>query len=230
MPFDNNHDLAVRRSASAASSFEVSAPHRSQSGKRVFDFIAALLLAPFVAVAVLFLAALIFAVDGQPAFFGQMRVGRGGRLFRCWKLRTMVRDAEARLASVLESDPAAAEEWVLYQKLRNDPRVTPLGRFLRKTSLDELPQLWNVLRGEMSLVGPRPIVTDEIARYGSDISFYCAVRPGVTGLWQVSGRSGTSYEERVAMDRRYVEERTLGGDVALIARTVMAVLTRRGAA
>ena len=126
-------------------------------------------------------------------------------------------------------DPAAAEEWALYQKLHDDPRVTPLGRVLRKTSLDELPQLWNVLRGEMSLVGPRPIVPDEIARYGDSIRHYYCVRPGVTGLWQVSGRSGTSYQERVDMDRRYALTWTLLGDCGLILRTVTAVISRRGA-
>ncbi len=168
--------------------------------------------------------------DGGPALFAQMRVGRGGRLFPCFKVRTMVVDAEERLAGLLLSDPEAAREWARSQKLRKDPRITPIGALLRQTSLDELPQLLNVVRGDMSLVGPRPIVASEVSKYADSIGFYCAVRPGITGLWQVSGRSSTSYDERVELDVRYVKHWSLYQDLRILCRTVPAVLLRRGAA
>ncbi|MEQ8405940.1 MAG: sugar transferase [Oceanicaulis sp.] len=229
MPFDNGRDLAAGQDAPVGYRIEQGADGVRTAAKRAFDLTLAVLLAPAVGLMVLIIALIIRVFDGHPVLFSQMRVGLGGRVFRCWKLRTMVPGAEDRLEAVLARDPAAAQEWALYQKLRNDPRVTPLGRVLRKTSLDELPQLWNVLRGEMSLVGPRPIVPDEIVRYGDSIRHYYGVRPGVTGLWQVSGRSGTSYQERVDMDRTYAETWTLLGDCGLILRTVSAVISRRGA-
>lgn len=141
----------------------------------------------------------------------------------------MVRDADRVLYDVLKRNPAAATEWTVTQKLQNDPRVTRLGRFLRATSLDELPQLLNVLRGEMSLVGPRPIVADESARYGKSLSFYAEAKPGITGLWQVSGRSRTSYERRVELDVWYVKNWTLWHDIAILIKTLPAVLRRDGA-
>ncbi|KIC36398.1 exopolysaccharide biosynthesis protein [Leisingera sp. ANG-M7] len=166
--------------------------------------------------------------DGGPGFFGHTRVGRDGRLFKCWKVRSMVADAEARLQAHLDADPAAAAEWERDHKLANDPRISRLGHVLRKTSLDELPQIWNVLKGEMSFVGPRPIVTRELAKYGSSAPAYLAQTPGITGLWQVSGRNDVSYEERVALDVAYLRRRSFPGDLQIILRTGSAVLGRTG--
>jgi len=170
----------------------------------------------------------IFTQDGGPVLFAHRRIGRNGRYFHCLKFRSMAIDAERRLADLLANDPAAREEWARDHKLRNDPRVTRLGAFLRKTSLDELPQLFNVLRGEMSLVGPRPIVDAEIAKYGRRFSRYCAVKPGITGLWQVSGRNDVDYRRRVALDCVYARRRSVVMDGMIIAATVPAVLLRRG--
>jgi exopolysaccharide production protein ExoY len=167
--------------------------------------------------------------DGAPVLFGHYRVGRDGRLFRCLKFRTMYRESEQMLADLLARDPAARAQWERDQKLADDPRITPVGHFLRRTSLDELPQLFNVLRGEMSLVGPRPITVGELTRYGRVRWHYLSVTPGITGLWQVSGRNETSYEQRVALDERYVERRSLGVDLWILLRTVKVVLTREGA-
>ncbi len=189
--------------------------------------IAAIALAILLPVIVILCLA-IAAQDGGHPIFVHRRIGRGGRTFPCLKLRTMVRDSEDRLHRLLESDPAARAEWAIDQKLRMDPRVTPLGRFLRKSSLDELPQLVNVLVGHMSLVGPRPIVAAEVARYGRYFRFYCAVRPGITGLWQVSGRNDTSYRRRVAMDTVYSRSRSVGTDISILMRTVPAVLASKG--
>jgi lipopolysaccharide/colanic/teichoic acid biosynthesis glycosyltransferase len=185
----------------------------------------------------IFLAPLMIAVaiavrlsDGGPILFGHMRLGQNGRAFKCFKFRSMVVDAEARLEELLLRDAKAREEWNLDQKLRNDPRVTSVGSFLRKSSLDELPQLLNVLRGEMSLVGPRPIVKAEVVRYGHYYSHYCSVRPGLTGLWQISGRNDVSYRRRVALDVAYARARGVGLYLKILTATVPAVLTRRGAA
>jgi len=167
--------------------------------------------------------------DGGPALFGHWRIGRGGRRFRCWKFRTMVVDADQRLRAHLENDPIARLEWEADQKLRSDPRVTPLGRFLRKSSLDELPQLLNVLSGEMSLIGPRPIVADEIQKYGRRYREYVCVRPGITGLWQVSGRSSVTLDEMVRLDIEYAQRRTPWLNLRILLRTVPAVLFARGA-
>ena len=166
--------------------------------------------------------------DGGSPLFMHRRIGRGGRMFPCLKLRTMVRDSEARLRRHLAENPAACAEWALDQKLRNDPRITPLGRFLRKSSLDELPQLLNVVWGQMSLVGPRPIVPAEVERYGRYMEFYCNLRPGITGLWQVSGRNDISYRRRVAMDTIYSRTRWVGGDIWIMVRTVPAVFASKG--
>jgi len=167
--------------------------------------------------------------DGGPATFEHYRVGRGGRLFRCIKFRTMRPDAERVLCSLLERDSALRQEWERDQKLADDPRVTPLGRKLRRTSLDELPQLLNVLRGEMALVGPRPITVAELRRYGRARWHYLSVLPGMTGLWQVSGRNGTAYERRVELDEHYVKTRSAWLDLMILAKTVRVMLTRDGA-
>jgi Undecaprenyl-phosphate galactose phosphotransferase WbaP len=197
--------------------------------KRALDVIGAglglVLLAPFFLV-----VALLVRADGGPAFFAHQRVGRGGKLFGCLKFRSMVVDSQTRLEALLASDAAARAEWEATRKLKNDPRITRIGRLLRSTSLDELPQLINVLRGDMSLVGPRPVLEAELDRYyGASAAHYMAVRPGITGLWQVSGRSETTYESRVALDVAYVSRPSLLADLSILLRTPVAVLSRRGA-
>jgi len=196
--------------------------------KRAFDLAAAsfllILFGPL-----LLLIALAVRCDGGPALFGHRRIGAGGTSFRCWKFRSMVLDAEAVLAQTLASDPVARAEWDKDFKLRRDPRVTPLGNFLRKSSLDELPQLFNVLKGEMSLVGPRPIVAAEVERYGQAMEEYRACKPGITGLWQVSGRNDVDYAERVELDRRYAWSWSLRGDLIILVRTLGVVARRSGA-
>lgn len=179
-------------------------------------------------VPVVLLLALIVRRDGGPVFFGHLRVGQDGRLFRCWKLRTMVPDAEKVLATYLEQNPDAAEEWSLNVKLRDDPRITSVGRFLRASSLDELPQLWNVFLGEMSLVGPRPVTLAEIDKYEGHKECYMALRPGITGLWQVSGRNSVDYSERVSLDAQYFATCSLGQDMKILFRTLGVVLRKTG--
>lgn len=191
--------------------------------------LAALLMLLVLSPLMLLVAWLTWRRDGVPIFFAHYRVGRGGKLFRCLKFRTMYRESEQMLADLLRDNAQAREEWQRDQKLSNDPRITPVGHFLRRTSLDELPQLFNVLRGEMVLVGPRPITVAELTRYGRVRWHYLSVRPGITGLWQVSGRNDTTYEERVALDRSYVEQRTLWLDLQILFKTVGVVLSRDGA-
>ncbi len=175
------------------------------------------------------LIAVLVASDGGRPIFAHERIGANGRRFRCLKFRTMVTNGAEVLRQAFERDPVLAAEWAAVRKLKRDPRVTPVGRILRRTSLDELPQLINVLRGEMSLVGPRPIVAEEVGRYADDIAFYYGTRPGLTGLWQVSGRSETSFQQRVRLDASYVRNWTIWHDVAILAKTVSVVLGRRGA-
>ncbi|WP_331981371.1 sugar transferase [Chitinimonas sp.] len=172
---------------------------------------------------------LALRLQGGAALFAHVRIGRHGAPFRCYKFRTMLPDAERRLQELLARDAQARQEWEKDFKLRNDPRVTPFGEFLRKSSLDELPQLWNVLVGDMSLVGPRPVVEAELLRYGNRASLYTSVRPGITGLWQVSGRNDTTYEERVRLDAQYVQNWSLSLDWHILWRTLFVVLGRRGA-
>ncbi len=200
----------------------------ARAAKIVFDLVTASLLlllsAPF-----LLVIALAVKLDGGPILFAHGRVGANGREFSCFKFRSMVPDAENVLRLSLAEDADLASEWEGGQKLRRDPRVTAIGRFLRATSLDELPQLFNVLRLEMSLVGPRPIVRAEVARYAEDIAYYYETRPGLTGLWQVSGRSDTTYRQRVQLDTWYVKNWTIWHDVAILAKTIPTVLKRQGA-
>ena len=172
---------------------------------------------------------LIWRIDGAPILFGHYRVGKNGKLFKCWKFRSMRRDSDEVLAKLLKNDPAAREEWARDQKLTNDPRITPIGHFLRKSSLDELPQLLNVIRGEMALVGPRPVTVGELTRYGKARWHYVSVAPGMTGLWQISGRNNTTYAERVEFDKQYVENRSLFGDLSILIKTVRVVVFREGA-
>lgn len=196
--------------------------------KRAFDVCAALglmlLLSPL-----LVMVALLVMRDGGPCLYGHTRVGVDGRKFRCLKFRSMVRNADAVLKDLLASDAEARAEWAADFKLKHDVRVTRFGHFIRKTSIDELPQLWNVVRGDMSLVGPRPVVEKELERYGDSVSYYLGVLPGITGLWQVSGRNDTDYDTRVALDVAYVRNWTFGGDIVILFKTIGVVLRGRGA-
>lgn len=201
----------------------------SRNLKRVIDWILALAAAVFFAPLVIVIALLIKLTAQGSAFYSQERIGERGRTFRAWKFRTMVPDAENMLQRYLQDNPALQREWESDQKLRSDPRVTRIGRFLRKTSLDELPQIWNVVRGEMSFVGPRPIVQSEVAKYGQEFDLYQKVRPGITGLWQISGRSDTTYDDRVAMDVYYVRNWSVWLDIYLLIRTANVVLQKQGA-
>lgn len=203
-------------------------PRLSRLSKRAFDVALSSVALVLAAVPMAIVAALVI-MDGGPAIFGHERVGQGGRKFRCLKFRSMAVDAEARLSELLNRDPLAREEWTVARKLKNDPRISSVGRFIRKVALDELPQLANVLKGDMSLVGPRPVTEDEMENYGAASSLYLSVRPGVTGLWQVSGRNDLNYEERVGLDAWYVRNWSPWHDIAILLKTVPALLTRRGA-
>lgn len=195
---------------------------------RCLDIAIAIAAIVFTAPLLITIALMVWSHDGGSPLFSQDRIGFGGRRFRCLKFRSMIMGAEGRLRAVLEANPDARREWSADHKLRRDPRITPIGRFLRQSSLDELPQLFNVLRGEMSLVGPRPIVAAEICRYGRRFRSYCSVRPGLTGLWQVSGRNDTSYRRRIAYDVLYARRRTTSLNLAIILKTAPAVIGRRG--
>ena len=191
--------------------------------KRAFDLFLVCLSAP-VSLAVVLLLALVVLLQGGKPFYFQNRVGRGGRIFRLWKLRTMVPDAEARLEAHLAATPAARAEWDHCQKLKEDPRITPFGRFLRKSSLDELPQLWNVLRGDMSLVGPRPAPPREVDIYDPWHRRRLSMKPGLTGLWQVSSRLDEDFDERASLDLHYIDRWSLLLDLKVLVRTVPALL------
>jgi Undecaprenyl-phosphate galactose phosphotransferase WbaP len=203
-------------------------PVLSRAAKRMFDLVLSGAALAVLAVPMLIVAALV-KLDGGPAIFGHRRVGEGGRMFACLKFRSMREDAEQQLADLLSRDDAARREWEESRKLKNDPRVTRLGHLLRKTGLDELPQLLNVIRGDMSLVGPRPVTISEMDQYGSEADRYRRVRPGITGLWQVSGRSDTTYAQRVSLDAWYVANWSPWHDLVIILKTIPAVLSRRGA-
>ena len=196
--------------------------------KRLFDIIVSLLLLIFLSPLFAFLSWKIRS-SGGGAIFGHLRIGQHEKQFHCLKFRTMVENADEVLAQVLERDPDARTEWEQDFKLKNDPRITPIGQFLRETSLDELPQLWNVLKGDMSLVGPRPIIQEELKRYGNQAGYYLEARPGITGLWQISGRNDTGYEDRVALDCWYVRNWSLWYDLVVLFKTVRVVLKKEGA-
>lgn len=203
--------------------------HRYAVAKRFLDLAICLLALPFVLPLFVALTILVKLSSKGPAFFGHDRLGRDGATIKVWKFRTMVVDAPKRLAEYLDKHPELAAEWAATHKLKHDPRVTAIGRFLRHTSLDELPQLVTVLQGNMSLVGPRPIVPDEIVKYGDVYQLYKQVTPGVTGLWQVSGRNETTYPERVALDAAYVRNWSIWLDLYVLFRTIKTVLRREGA-
>lgn len=197
--------------------------------KRLVDLGLVWLLAPLLAPLIGLIALAIKWDTRGPAFYSQVRIGEGGRKFRVWKFRTMHRSADKILKRYLRQHPELRAEWRATRKLKDDPRVTLVGRFLRKTSLDELPQVWNVLRGQMSLVGPRPIVDDEVEHYGREFDIYTKTRPGITGLWQVSGRNDIAYPDRVAIDVYYVRNWSVWLDLYILSRTIFAVLACRGA-
>jgi exopolysaccharide production protein ExoY len=196
--------------------------------KRAFDILGVLMLG-LVFLPLILAIALVLASDGGPVIYRHRRIGRDGRVFECLKFRSMVPDADRKLRDLLERYPDLKAEWVRDHKLRDDPRVTRLGRFLRRTSLDELPQIWNVLRGEMSLVGPRPVVREELMRYGRSLPLYLAATPGITGLWQVTGRNDTDYRRRVALDVYYVRRQNLFLDLYILLKTTHVVLGGGGA-
>ena len=206
------------------SSMIVDDPIAAQLLDRVGSLLLLIVLLPLMAI----IALVVFISSPGPVLFRQTRIGRGGAKFTCYKFRSMASDADERLRKLLASDPEARLEWERDQKLRNDPRIYPFGRFLRKSSLDELPQLFNVLRGEMSLVGPRPIVEAEIVRYGRYFGHYCSVRPGITGLWQISGRNDCHYRRRIAFDVIYVRKGRVGDNLRILAMTVPIVLNSKG--
>ena len=202
---------------------------RNQVLKRSLDIIGGLLLfIPFTLLLPLISLA-IYVEDRGPVFYRHLRIGRAGRRFYVLKFRTMRPDADRVLEEYLAANPEALRFWLEERKLKNDPRTTRVGEFLRKSSLDELPQVINILLGDMSLVGPRPVTEEELAKYGQDAFYYLLVRPGLTGLWQVSGRNEVSYEKRVALDRYYVQNWSIWLDLYILARTVWVVLTRKGA-
>jgi lipopolysaccharide/colanic/teichoic acid biosynthesis glycosyltransferase len=193
--------------------------------KRALDIALVLLAAPLALLVVALVCPFIMRDGGSP-FFAQERVGRGGRVFRMWKLRSMVQDAEARLDAYLDACPERRREWDAFQKLRHDPRITPVGRLIRKTSIDELPQLWNVLCGEMSVVGPRPMMPSQRALYPG--AAYYALRPGITGFWQVSVRNESNFAQRAEFDSSYFREMSLATDLRVLLRTVRVVVCGTG--
>lgn len=196
--------------------------------KRAFDFFAAALLLTLLSPLFAYVGYKVTR-DGGSAFYGHERVGRNGKKFKCYKFRSMIINSQEVLENLLAADPVAKAEWDKDFKLKNDPRITRIGQFLRKTSLDELPQLWNVLKGDMSLVGPRPIVQDELSRYGANKEYYLMTNPGMTGLWQVSGRSDTDYDRRVYLDVWYAKNWSLWYDIAILFKTIHVVVHHDGA-
>lgn len=192
----------------------------------LFSFAALIIGAPLF----LLIGILISLTSKGRIIYGHERIGRGGVPFSCYKFRTMYKDAEERLEELLRTDPEIQAEWESAYKLKNDPRITPVGRFLRKMSLDELPQFWNVLKGDLSVVGPRPVVLNELQKYfDKRATLILSIRPGLTGLWQVSGRSNVSYEERISLDESYVKSQSFLLDLKLIAKTLPAILFSKGA-
>jgi len=199
--------------------------------KRLFDLLSVLVILALFWWIMLGVILAIKLTSPGPVVFGHRRVGRGGKTFRCYKFRSMVPNAQVVLRELLARDPEARAEWERDFKLKNDPRITAIGRFIRRTSLDELPQLWNVVRGDMSIVGPRPVVRKELRQYygAAGRKSYLSVRPGLTGLWQVSGRNELNYDERVALDMAYVREWSLLGDFMIVMRTVKVMFHKHGA-
>jgi exopolysaccharide production protein ExoY len=199
-------------------------PRLTRAGKRLVDIVGAFLFLALFLPLLVAVAIGVWLSSPGPVFYVQPRAGRGGRDFRFYKFRSMKVDADEVLSAFLDSDTGARQRWEQYQKIDNDPRITRFGRFIRRTSLDELPQFWNVLKGDMSLVGPRPCMLQQKDLYGRHWRAYCAVKPGITGLWQVSGRNRLTYRQRVALDARYVEALSATGDLKILAKTIVVVL------
>jgi undecaprenyl-phosphate galactose phosphotransferase len=228
LPARGGHTMPLRR----ASRRGIDLPTQSlgyRLGKRVFDLVLAVAIAPVVGILIVMIGGVLLVCCGRPVFFRQRRIGQHGRPFGIWKFRTMHNDAEQIFAHHLFRDADARHEWNTTHKLRDDPRTTPLGDFLRRTSLDELPQLFNILLGDMSFVGPRPIVNAEVVKYGDGFSYYLEAVPGMTGLWQVSGRCNVGYKARVILDSNYVCNWTFWGDMKILLRTPKVVFRRDGA-
>jgi exopolysaccharide production protein ExoY len=220
----------MRNAARSANLFFRAERHRPIGGlcKRGFDVVVAAIGLVALSPLLLMLALLVKLSDGGRIFYGHRRVGRDGNSFLCLKFRTMAENGDEILAAYLERNPQLRQEWLATRKLQNDPRITPVGSVLRKLSLDELPQLINILRGEMSFVGPRPVVEDELELYGAAVECYLKSRPVLTGLGQISGRNDVSYSARVAFDRHYVENWSFAFDLVIIVKTFPAVLSSRG--
>ncbi|WP_119255160.1 sugar transferase [Shinella zoogloeoides] len=221
---------SASRSASSPffSSIAAGAPPVGGISKRSFDILVALAALVLLSPIFVLIMALVKYSDGGRVFYGHRRIGYNGSTFRCLKFRTMAENGDALLQRYLDENPQAQEEWRETRKLQDDPRVTVVGSVLRKLSLDELPQLINILRGEMSIVGPRPVVEDELELYEASAVYYLRSRPGLTGLWQVSGRNDVSYAARVAFDTHYVRNWSLTSDLVIVARTIPAVCLSRG--
>lgn len=198
-------------------------------GKRLFDIFLATLTLPLALPFLGILAILIKLSSKGPVIYRSKRIGKDGKYFDCLKLRTMYSDADQKLNALLEKSPEMRGEWERDQKLKSDPRVTKIGKFIRMLSLDEIPQIFNVFKGEMSLVGPRPIVRSEVAKYGESFEYYCSVRPGITGIWQTNGRNDTSYESRVRMDVLYAKSNNFIMDLIILYKTIPAAITKKGA-
>jgi exopolysaccharide production protein ExoY len=195
---------------------------------RLFDIAISLIAIIFLLPIFMLIYLVVWLADGHEPLFSQTRLGFAYREFPCHKFRTMRPNSDHLLKAYLEANPFEAQTWRDYHKLKSDPRVTLIGRVLRKTSLDELPQLFNVLTGQMSLVGPRPIMLSEMEKYGRPLRFYTSVRPGITGLWQIKGRNRLTYRQRVACDRLYVQKRSLGLYLLILIKTIPAVLLQKG--
>lgn len=210
------------------SNLEFQIKHRAL--KRIFDILFSLTILVLFAPVFALIALFSICTSKGPVVYAHKRIGRGGKVFKCYKFRTMYKDADNRLQELLAKDPDLKKEWEANYKLKNDPRITSIGHFLRKTSLDEFPQFWNVLKGDLSVVGPRPVVLDEIVtHYGEKAGKVLSIRPGLTGLWQVSGRNDTSYAKRISLDEEYINNQSLVLDIKLVLKTIPAMLFSRGA-
>ncbi|ULQ60055.1 undecaprenyl-phosphate galactose phosphotransferase WbaP [Brucepastera parasyntrophica] len=199
------------------------------AAKRLLDIILLIIGSIFAIPLTLIMALLIKLTSPGPVFYGHERIGKNGKRIRVWKFRSMVINADKVLEKILAENPSYREEWDKYQKLTNDPRVTPIGKFMRKTSIDELPQFFNILKGEMSFIGPRPVTIEEAVKYGESFGYIFSVKPGLSGMWQVSGRSDSDYEERVAFDTYYIQNWSVWLDLWLIIKTIGVLITRKGA-
>ncbi|WP_114193571.1 undecaprenyl-phosphate galactose phosphotransferase WbaP [Edaphovirga cremea] len=222
MSFIFSHEVMILRVSNNL------AKRTSRIVKRTFDIVGSVMILTMLSPVLLILAYLV-SKDGGKSIYGHERIGRNGEKFKCLKFRSMVTNSQEVLKNLLENDAQAREEWDKDFKLKNDPRITRVGKFIRKTSLDELPQLLNVLKGEMSLVGPRPVIEKELERYAGDVDYYLMAKPGITGLWQVSGRNDVDYDTRVYFDAWYVKNWTLWNDIAILFKTINVVLKRDGA-